>query len=117
LANGKPVAGPKSGYIDLSDCPEHLRAIAEHRLTVIKPLLTFRNTKIGKEAVLAHVQEVKAEQEKGTIPQMPLSSASIYRWLRDYIHSGYDMRALVPNAKKQGGQGQQRLAGAPDEYC
>jgi putative transposase len=110
LANGKPVAGPKSGYIDLSDCPEHLRAIAEHRLTVIKPLLAFGHTKIGKAAVLARVQEVKAEQEKGTIPQMPLSSASIYRWLRDYIYSGHDMRALVPNAKKQGGQGQQRLA-------
>ncbi|KAA3662709.1 MAG: hypothetical protein DWQ04_12665 [Chloroflexi bacterium] len=109
-ANGKPVSGPKSGYIDLSDCPEHLRAIAEYRLVVIKPLLALGHTTIGKEAILARIQEVKTEQEKGKIQQMPLSSASVYRWLRDYVHSGRDIRALVPNTEKQGGRSQQRLA-------
>ncbi len=110
LANGKPVSGPKSGYIDLSDCPEHLRAIAQYRLEVIKPLVAFGHVKIGKEAVLARIQEVKTEQEKGKMQQMPLSPASVYRWLRDYIHSGHDIRALVPNTEKQGGRSQQRLA-------
>jgi putative transposase len=109
-ANGKPVAKPKNGYVDLADCPDHLRAIAEYRLAVIKPLLVFGHTNIGKEAVLARIQAVKAEQERGTMPPMPLSPASIYRWLQDYIQSGHDLRALVPNAKKQGGKGQQRLA-------
>ena len=31
----------KAGYMDLSDCPEPLRTIAEHRLNTIKPLLAL----------------------------------------------------------------------------
>ena len=110
LTNGKQVSRPKSGYIALSDCPEHLRVIAQYRLEVIKPLVALRRAKIGREAVLARIQEVKTEQEKGEKQQRPLSPASVYRWLRDYIHSGHDIRALVPNTEKQGGKSQQRLA-------
>ena len=80
--NGNQAAGATGGCIDLSDYPNHLRAIAEYRLAVIKPLLTLRQ--IGKEAVLARIQTVRAEQEKGIMPQLPLSLPSIYRWLRDY---------------------------------
>ena len=107
LDNGEPVTGPAGGCIDLSDYPNHLRAIAEYRLAVIKPLLTLRQ--IGKEAVLARIQMVKAEQEKGIMPQLPLSVASIYRWLRDYTRGGQDIRALVPDAQRQGGKNQPRL--------
>ncbi|MCZ7674185.1 MAG: hypothetical protein M5U34_47190 [Chloroflexi bacterium] len=63
LANGKPE--PTGRCIDLSDYPNHLRAIAEYRLAVIKPLLTLGQTTIGKEIVLARIQAVKAEQRKG----------------------------------------------------
>jgi hypothetical protein len=109
LDNGEPVTRPAGGCIDLSDYPNHLRTIAEYRLAVIKPLLALGQTTIGKEAVLARIQAVKAEQEKGIIPQLPLSVASIYRWLRDYARRGQDIRALVPDAQRQGGKNQPRL--------
>ncbi|MBP8060091.1 MAG: DDE-type integrase/transposase/recombinase [Chloroflexi bacterium] len=109
LSDGKPFNGPKSGYIDLSDCPEHLRDVATYRLAVIKPLLVFGHTKIGPERVLARIQEVRAAQANGKMPQLSLSSTSIYRWLQAYIRSGHDVRALVPNTQKQGGKNQPRL--------
>lgn len=109
LASSKPATRPPSGYIDLSDCPDQLRVIAEYRLAVIKPLLAFGHTRIGREAILARIQEVKAAQETGQMPPLPLSLASIYRWLADYIHSGRDVRVLVPNSPKQGGKNHPRL--------
>jgi putative transposase len=109
LDNGEPVAGPAGKCIDLSDYPNHLRAIAEYRLAVIKPLLALGQTTIGKETVLARVEMVKAEQERGTMPQLPLSVPSIYRWLRDYVRGGQDIRTLVPDAPRQGGKNQPRL--------
>lgn len=110
LADSSASGGKKRSAIDLSDYPANLRAIAEYRLAVIRPLVALCHTKIGKEAVLARIQAVKAEQEGGKVAQMPLSVASVYRWLRDYLHSGHDIRALVPNTKKRGGRGQLRLA-------
>ncbi|MCZ7674186.1 MAG: DDE-type integrase/transposase/recombinase [Chloroflexi bacterium] len=43
------------------------------------------------------------------MPQLPLSVASIYRWLRDYVRGGKDIRALVPDSQRQGGKNQPRL--------
>ena len=80
-----------------------------HALVVIKPLLASGGTHLGREAVLVRIQEVKMKQASGEMPQMPLSPASVYRWLRDYIHSGHDIRALVPNSQKQGGKKRHRL--------
>lgn len=109
LDDGEPAAGPAGRCVDLSDYPAHLRAIAEYRLAVIKPLLALGQTAIGKEAVLARIQTVKAEQAKGAMSQMPLSVPSVYRWLRDYVRGGQDIRALVPDSQRQGGKGQPRL--------
>lgn len=109
LDEGEPAAGPASKCIGLSDYPAHLRAIAEYRLAVIKPLLALGQTTIGKEAVLARLQAVKAEQASGVMPPMPLSVPSVYRWLRDYVRGGQDIRALVPGSQRQGGKGQPRL--------
>ena len=109
LDESEPVAGPAGRCVDLSDYPAHLQAIAQYRLAVIKPLLALEQTTIGKEAVLARVQTVKVEQASGAIPQMPLSVPSVYRWLRDYVRGGKDIRALVPGSQRQGGKGQPRL--------
>lgn len=108
MENGNAAPGPVGRCVDLSDYPRHLQIIAHYRLAVIKPLLSFQ-TRIGKETVLARIQEVKAEQERGTMPQLALSVPSIYRWLEDYALSGQDIRALVPNSQRQGGKSKPRL--------
>ncbi len=107
LDDGETVARPAGRCIGLSDYPHHLQKIAEYRLAVIKPLLALGQ--IGKEAVLARIQTVKVEQERGTMPPMPLSVASIYRWLRDYTRGGQDIRTLVSGSQGQGGKSQPRL--------
>ena len=39
VLNGQPVKQPQhNDYLDLSDYPDYLRAVAEYRLEVIKPL-------------------------------------------------------------------------------
>jgi putative transposase len=97
-------------YTDLADCPQHLVAVARYRLMVIEPLLKMERP--GKDAVKVRVQELKAA--KPDPDQRNLSSAvsvaSIYRWLKDYRRSGYDLRALIPNTHQRGGQGQSRLS-------
>lgn len=114
LDEDQPAAGPAGKCIAFSDYPTHLRAIAEYRLAVVKPLLALGQTTIGKGAVLARLQTVKAEQTSGVMPQMPLSVPSVYRWLRDYVRGGQDIRALVPGSQRQGGKGQPRLLSEVD---
>jgi putative transposase len=107
LVDGKPVAGPKSGYIDIADCPDRLRVIAEYRLEVIKPLLEIPTA--SKEAVLTRVTEVETAQAAGKMPRMSISRTSVYRWLRDYHNGGQDVRVLIPNRHRQGGKNRHRL--------
>jgi hypothetical protein len=51
----------KSSYIDWSDCPEALRAIAEYRMEVICPLLDLPPHQRGK-AIRTRVKELKARR-------------------------------------------------------
>ena len=110
VVDGQPAKRiPQGGYVDLSDCPESLRAIAEYRLEIIRPLLDLPPRQRGK-AIQAHVKVTKEERKtnKRTL-QTAISVTSIYRWLRDYTKSGGDIRALIPNTRKRGGKQQSRL--------
>lgn len=110
VINGQPAKRTyQSHYIDLSDCPEHLRAIAEYRLEVIRPFLELPAHE-RKEAIKARVEELKAEQSgaEGTL-QGAISVVSVYRWVKAYTRSGHDLRALIPAVKKRGGQEKSRL--------
>jgi putative transposase len=94
----------------LSDYPPHLRALAEYRLEVIRPLLSLGPNERSREVVAARVAEIKQAQQAGkAFPKTAISVASIYRWLRDYEQSGNDIRALVGNSQRQGGKQQSRL--------
>ncbi|MCP4535775.1 MAG: transposase [Chloroflexi bacterium] len=116
LVEGKHVisdvgdgSGVTSEYLDLSDYPEKLVAIARYRLEVIRPLLEME--KRTREAVKARMREIQAtrpESSEGTL-QSSISVASIYRWIRDYTQSGNDLRALIPATHKRGGTGESRL--------
>jgi putative transposase len=99
-----------SKQVTLSDYPPHLRALAEYRLEVIRPLLSLGPHKRTREMVAARVAEIKQACQAGeSFPKMAISVASIYRWIRDYEQSGKDIRALVGNFQQQGGKQQSRL--------
>lgn len=90
---------------NLSDYPSHLRAVAEYRLQVIRPLLSLAPPQRSREAVAARVAEIKQAQQAGTVqPQTAISVASVYRWIKEYEQSGQDIRVLVGNSHKQGGK-------------
>lgn len=68
-------------YSDWSDYPETLRAIAQYRLEVIRPLLDLPPHQ-RKKALKDRVQELKASREDNQRSlATALSVASIYRWI------------------------------------
>jgi putative transposase len=107
-------APPTRHYSDWSDYPETLRATAQYRLEVIRPLLDLPPHQ-RKQALKARVQELKARREDNQRTlTTALSVASIYRWIQTYTASGNDIRALIPDTEKRGGVQQSRLASAVD---
>jgi putative transposase len=98
----------KSGYIDLSDCPPSLRAVAEYRLKLIQPLLKVPPQK-RKKAIRALVEKLKAGPPGQRTLQTTVSIPSIYRWIRDFTRSGQDIRSLIPGTEKRGGKQVSRL--------
>lgn len=112
---GKQAKGAKDGigteseYLDLSDCPETLVAIAHYRLEVIRPLLNVERR--TRAAIAARVQEVESNRpaSNGYTLHTAVSVASVYRWIGDYTRSGNDLRSLIPATHKRGGRGESRL--------
>lgn len=95
---------------ELSDyLPEHV-AVAHRRLKIIEPLVAL-GPDCTLEAVKARVHEVQAAEAQPSTRTLKtvLSWRSVYRWLKDYRHSGGDLRALIPATEKRGGPGRSRL--------
>jgi len=116
LTISNPTIPQETGHHtkDLTDYPEHLVAIARHRLNVIRPLLDMKATERTRATVERHVQQVRASLPKDdqTGLQGAVSLPSIYRWLKDYTESGHDLRALIPATHRRGGCGESRLSAA-----
>jgi putative transposase len=90
-------------YLELSDCPEKLLEKANFRLDAIKPLLdkhTFTRAQVD-----ARAKEILKQSGSGV---KRASTASLYRWIRDYKKSGNDIRSLIPKSSDQGGKGSWR---------
>lgn len=98
----------KSGYIDLSDCPASLRAVAEYRLKLIEPLLKLPRHQ-RQQAIWALVEASQSQIQEPRSLQSAVSRASVYRWLSDYTKSGQDLRVLIPGIYRRGGKQQSRL--------
>ena len=110
VVDGRPVKrASKSDYVDLSDCPESLRAVAEYRLEVIRPLLDLPPHG-RRRAVQTRVKTFRDKRwtNERTL-QTAISVASVYRWMGDYTTSDGDIRALIPDTEKRGGKQQSRL--------
>jgi putative transposase len=102
----------KHELLDLADYPEHLVAIARRRLEVIQPLLEITPNALPRMVVEARVNEIQAtalDKGENSGLQKSVSTASVYRWLRDYEQSGGDLRALVPKTVQRGGKNESRL--------
>ena len=96
-------------YVDLSDCPQRLRAIAEYRLEVIQPLLELAPHQ-RKKAIKMCIRSLKtARDDNERSLSTALSVASIYRWIDEYTASGGDIRSLIADTGKRGGVKQSRL--------
>jgi hypothetical protein len=65
-------------------------------LTVIEPPLKLEH-RICID-VIHQVLSVKAEQASNSEPTLhtAVSVAAVHRWLREYVRSGRDLRALIP---------------------
>jgi putative transposase len=100
-----------SGGVGLADYPEHLVAIARRRLEVIQPLLEMTPEERTRAVVKARVRAMRVTTDQGEHGrlQVSVSVASIYRWIRDYIRSGNDLRALIPATSERGGKDMPRL--------
>jgi putative transposase len=110
VMKGRP-AKPRAGapFVDLSDCPEELRQVAERRLEVIRPLLNLSPTE-RHQAIRLRVDELKQQwQDDEHTLHTAISVASVYRWLKDYLESSDDIRVLIPDTSQRGGRHQSRL--------
>jgi putative transposase len=110
VIEGQPIKRvSQKDYVDLSDCPEPLRAIAEYRLEVIRPLLDLAPPQ-RKKAIRARVKVLREKRQTNERTLgMAVSVTSVYRWIDNYTQSGRDIRALIPDTGKRGGKQQSRL--------
>jgi putative transposase len=110
FTDNTPSAGQAAtNCVDLSDCPQRLRAIAEYRLEVIQPLLGLAPHQ-RKKAIKMCIRGLKAAREDNERSlRTAISVSSIYRWIDEYTTSGGDIRALIPDTEKRGGVKQSRL--------
>lgn len=109
---GSPHPLPEESPLELSDYPEKWVARARFRLHVIKPLLALASHERTRPAINQRIAEVKAEIGADPAQQVflrGLSWRSIFRWLRNYSHSGQNLRALIDHYAACGGKGKSRL--------
>lgn len=115
VLSGPPVeSGDDEAHLSLNDYPAELVNIARYRLDVISPLLKV--TQRTRANVLDRVQEIKTNQrgQSERTLQASVSPAAIYRWIDDYVHSGNDLRALIPAVHERGGKHASRLRSETD---
>lgn len=103
----------ESKYISLTECPEHFAEIAKRRLRIVEGFLKLKKEKgkLTRVDVKQYVAEEKAkvvsEPERKLLGSLSISS--IYRWASDYLQSGEDLRALIPDSDQCGGKHKARL--------
>jgi putative transposase len=97
--------------------PVSLRALAEHRLAVLEPLLRAGPRAWPRRLVEERVRSMQAgwDAASGSQPlHRTLSVSSVYRWRERYVAAGNDVRALIPATRQRGGKGRSRLDGVDD---
>ncbi len=93
-------------HADFQTLPERQRAVAWTRYQHLTALFQFTGHAqwgwLPRQDIRAYVQQ--ADDTPGTP-----SAASLERWLKAFLDSGGDIRALVSQSHQQGGRGRSRL--------
>jgi putative transposase len=108
---------PIERFLPWEAYPASLRAIAEHRLAVLEPLLSAGPPAWPRRLVEERVRTVRAGWDAAPASRplhRAISVASVYRWRERYVSAGNDVRALVPATRRRGGKGHSRLAVVDD---
>lgn len=96
----------------------YLCEVAKRREEIIRPTLGQKMTwqELQAYADKYRQDQKKAHPQEGKGPRLneAVSRASIARWRKAYIESGYDPRSLVPETDGRGGKGQGRIDPALD---
>jgi len=94
---------PTYTVADLQSLPPADHAEAWRRYTLIRPLLALPASERSRQALSAYA----AARHEG---EGAVSRASLERWLRAFIASGHDIRALAPATPRSGARGHSRLS-------
>ncbi len=111
---------------DFDTLKASVREEAWRRYTIIRPILDWPPHERTRTRIEEYVKELRMQQantqdqhhlngnkqrhaRKGVKRGMALSRASVMRWLKRYIDSGQDIRALVDKTYKAGAPGVNRL--------
>lgn len=99
----------QNGPVELADYSETQRAVAEYRLEIIRPFLNLPPQE-RRQAIKARVKELRQQRQSNKrMLCTAISMASVYRWIKAYTQSEGDIRALMPDTAKRGGQQVTRL--------
>lgn len=104
---------------DFQNISERVRDEAWRRYQIILPLLKHPHTDLTRTRIEAHVAKLQSSKSpsssnttlnRGGSPiGEALSGSSVWRWLRAFIKSGYDIRSLVPQLEKRARKGELRV--------
>jgi len=89
---------------DLQSVASSQRDEAWRRYTLIQPLLALPASAWARPALAAYAATARGDDGA------PVSRGSLERWLRAFVESGYDIRALVPATDRSGARGFSRLS-------
>ena len=101
---------------DFEFLPLYLRQEAWRRYELLRPLLALSAKERSRKAIIGYLETFKKSLtptpiRNTTRPPLgqAISASSLERWLKAFIASGSDLRALVPATYRQGNKGVPRL--------
>lgn len=83
---------------DFTQLPEKLRNITKRRYAYVKALVDKGIDKYTKEILTPIIVEVGQSINEEVLPYW----TTVYRWFRNYLSSGEDIRSLVPSIRTKG---------------
>ncbi len=100
--NFKKTSAPKTinhyQTADFSEIPESIKAETQRKYNYILTVLEQKVKTYTSSSLTPIIQEV-AQNIKDKNPPAPIT---LYRWLKDYLHSGTDIRSLIPRHQGKG---------------
>jgi len=83
---------------DFTQLPEDLRAKTKRRYAYVKALIDKGIDKYTEETLAAIIMETGQSIGEESLPYW----TTVYRWFKDYLKSGEDIRSLVPSVRTKG---------------